>query len=157
MRGADHGQGVGESEGFEDRVAVPLGGSDVGLLVVGVLLDGCGVGPGLAGDGDGGVPVLAGLVPAGDVPGDDGLDVPADAGAVLLPGAGGPRICSICRSNCCSRARISARLNDLMCLPNSRTCAHRAASRAAVEPWGTAGNERSSWIAIAAVRQLMQL
>jgi len=145
---------------------VPLGGSEAVLPVSAGLLGGCGLGPELAGDPDAdalGAPVPAVLAAAGDGPGNDGLDVavltdgPAVGTAVGLPlGASGCRICSICRSYRCSCAWISARLNEVMCLPKARTCFHRAASCAAAEPCGAAGNERSSWIAIAAVRHLMQ-
>lgn len=149
---------------------MPLGGSEVVLPVSEGLLDGCGLCPGLVGDSDAdalavlGVLVPAVLVAAGDDPGIDGLGVavltddPAvGAAVVVLLGASGCRICSICCSYRCSCAWISARLSEVRCWPKARTCSHRAASCAAVEPDGAAGNERSSWIAIAAVRQLVQL
>lgn len=148
--------GVGDDAGLDGAVVVALGVPEV-VLLVGGLVDGCGLGPGLVADGDAGALVLAGLVPAGVGPGDDGLGVPAGVVVVLLPGVGGPRICTICRSYCSSRARISARLNELMCWPKARTCFHKAASCVAAEPDGAPGTDRSSWIAIAAVRQLMQL
>jgi hypothetical protein len=131
------------------------------------LPDGCGLWPELAGDAD--ADALGELVPAvpeaaGDVAGTDGLDLvgPADgpaedAALVLLLEERGRRICSISRSYRRSCARISARLYEVMCRLKARISFHRAASLAAVEPDGAAGNDRSSWIAMAAVTHLMQL
>src|SRR5689334_13595643 len=154
----------GEGAGSDDGVAVPLEGSGVVLPVSEGPLDGCGLGPELVGgsDADGlGVPVPAVLVASGD-----GLGVPVPAvlvavgdglGAAVLLEASGCRICSICCSYCCSCAWISVRLTEVMCWPKVSTCFHRASSCVAVEPCGAAGNEMSSWTAIAEVRQLMQL
>lgn len=168
------GEGAGS-----DGVVVPPEGSGVVLPVSEGLLDGCGLGPELVGgsDADGlGVPVPAVLVASGDglgvpvpavlVASGDGLGVPVPAvlvpvgdglGAAVLLEASGCRICSICCSYCCSCAWISVRLTEVMCWPKVSTCFQRASSCAAVEPCGAAGNEMSSWTAIAAVRQLMQL
>jgi hypothetical protein len=130
-----------------DGVAVPLGGPEVVPTVSEGLL---------------GAPVAAVLEAAGDDPVEDGLDVAVLAGdcAVgtgMVLGASGCRVCSICCSYRFSCASISARLYELMCRPKALTSFHRAVSCATVEPWGAADNEMSSWIAIAAVRQLMQL
>lgn len=136
------------------------------------LLDDCGLGPELVGDSDGDalgapIPALPGAAVAGDDPETDGTgelgvavltgDPPPGTAMALLLSAGDCRICSICRWYRCSRARISVRLNEVMCRPKARTCFQSAASCAAAEPCGAAGNERSTWIAIAAVRQVMQL
>lgn len=148
-------------EGGDEAGAVPLPDCEVGPPVSDGLVDGGTLDPELGADAEAGA--LGAAVPAllvATAVDADGLGVSAvdgPAAAALLLAVGGCRICAICRSYWCSCARISVRLSEVMCRLKARICVHRAASRAAVTPCGAVGSERSSWIASAAVTQLMQL